>query len=370
MGLRVGLNAAFLENPLTGSGQYLFQLHAALARLGNGRTYRLLAPRRGQGDRACVPSWLPGKQLRKLYLEQVGVPVGGRQEGCNVLHYPYFAAPLLSPAPVVVTVHDVIPLLLPEYRGSSLVRAYSALAAAATRRAAYVVCDSACSQRDAVRLLGVPVQRTRVVYLAATPGLAPASREEAAAARRRFGLGERFFFYIGGLDARKNLGVLLEAFARLVAKHPEAELAIAGTAPSTSALFPDWIGQVRRLGLERQVRFLGRLGEADKNVLYSAALAFVYPSLYEGFGLPPLEAMACGAPVACADGSSLPEVTGEAALLLPPRDVAAWDEALGRLWEDEGLRRELRQRGPEQASHFSWDETARQTAEVYECACS
>ncbi|MHB1133605.1 MAG: glycosyltransferase family 4 protein [Chloroflexota bacterium] len=370
MGLRVGLNAAFLEYPRTGSGQYLAQLAKALPALGRGHTYRLLGSRPGLGNRACVPGWLPGKQPRKLYLEQVGLPWACRGERCDVLHYPYFAAPLLSPAPVVVTVHDVIPLLLPEYRGPALVRLYMALAAAATRRARFVVCDSLCSQRDAVRLLGLAPERTRVVYLAAAPELGPADPAAAAAARRRHGLGERFFFYVGGLDARKNLGVLLEAFAPLARRYPEAQLAIAGALSPPSALFPDWQARARRLGLGSSVRFLGGISEEDKNLLYAAAQAFVFPSRYEGFGLPPLEAMACGTPVVCADAASLPEVVGEAALALPPDDVPAWGEALARIWQDEALRAELAARGRARAAAFTWEETARQTAEVYECACS
>jgi len=132
--------------------------------------------------------------------------------------------------------------------------------------------------------------------------------------RARFGLAERFLFYVGGLDTRKNLGVLLEAFAALARRHPEAQLALAGAVPPSSTLFPDWQARARRLGLGDSVRWLGAVSEEDKNVLYSACLAFVYPSRYEGFGLPPLEAMACGAPVACADAGSLPEVVGDAAL--------------------------------------------------------
>lgn len=370
MGLRVGINAAFQSQPTTGSGQYLAHLLTALAHLGCGQSYHLLASTVAGGGRPCVPTWLPGRQPRKLYLEQVGAPWVGRTERLDVLHYPYFAAPLLSPAPVVVTVHDVIPLLLPEYRGSAFVRLYMALAAAATRRARWIICDSFCSFHDAQQLLGVAAERARVIYLAPGPGLGPAPAGEVEAARRRFGLGERFFFYVGGLDVRKNLGVLLEAFAVVVQAHPEAQLALAGSAPGTSSLFPDWRGLAQRLGLAERVRFLGAVSEEDKNLLYSAALAFVFPSLYEGFGLPPLEAMACGTPVACAQASSLPEVVGDAAWLLPARDADAWGQALLRLWEDEALRAELRASGLERAHHFSWEKTARETAEVYECACS
>ncbi len=369
MGLRIGINAAFREAPATGSGQYLVQLAAALQSVAPEHTYRLLLPRAGADGRVCVPGWLRGKNLRKLFLEQVGVPLAAVAERLNLMHYPYFAAPLASPVPVVVTVHDVIPLALTAYRGSPLVRAYTALVGLATRRARVVICDSLHAKRDAVRLLQLPPERVRVVYLAPAPGLRPATDAEAAAVRERFGLGARFFFYVGGLDRRKNLGVLLRAFARMAARYPQAQLAIAGTAPGRGALFPDWRGLAANLGLGDRVRFLGHVSEVEKAHLYSAALAFAFPSLYEGFGLPPLEAMACGAPVVCANASSLPEVVGEAALLLPAGDVAAWAEALARLWEDEALRRELRRQGLALAAQFTWEKTARETAEVYaECA--
>lgn len=370
MGLRIGLNAAFRDLPATGSGQYLAQLWANLPGANPSHTYRLLlpVPEPGSAGYAGAPRWLRGKQARKLYLEQIGVPRAAKVERLDVIHYPYFAAPWRSPAPVVVTVHDVIPLLLPAYRGSVLVRAYTALVAATTRRARFVVCDSRCSQADAIRLLGLSPERTRVVYLAAPPDLEPVSAEEAEAVRHRFDLGPRFIFYVGGFDQRKNLAVVLRAFARLVTRHPEALLAIAGAPPAASDLFPDWRQLAARLGLGERVRFLGRVDDDEKKYLYSAATAFAFPSLYEGFGLPPLEAMACGTPVLCADTSSLPEVVGDAAMLLGARDVEAWAEAMLRVWEDDGLRTDLRARGLARAERFSWQQTAREMGEVFECA--
>lgn len=361
MGPRVGLNAAFYDQPHTGSGQYLRHLLEGLRVTRGDLRCRLLGA-------TGKPAWLPGKNLSKVYLEQVGVPLAGG--AVDLLHYPYFAAPLLSPRPVVVTVHDLIPILLPRYRGGWTARLYTALAAAATRRARLIICDSEHSRGDCLRLLNVPRERTRVVYLAAAPDLGPADPETAAAVARRHGLEGRFLLYFGGLDHRKNLGTLLRGFADFARGREDALLAVAGRAQGTGPLFPDWPALARALGLERQVRFLGHVPEEEKAALYTAAWGFVFPSAYEGFGLPPLEAMACGTPVVCADASSLPEVVGDAALLAPADSPSAWTAALARLWDDAEPRGELAARGRARAHLFTWEKTARETAEVYECALS
>ncbi len=370
MALKVGINALFLERPFTGSGQYLTSLVAALRRREDGTEYCLLlsqAQAEEQG-RQVAPAWLRHDTLRKMYVEQLGAPLAARAERLDVLHYPYFAAPLVTPAPCVVTVHDVIPLLLEDYRGPLPVRAYMSLAAATTSRASIVVCDSVWSQRDAIRVLGLPPERARVVYLAAGEEMRPASEGEQRAIRERYGLERPFIFYIGGLDRRKNLGVLLEAFSRFQRQHSEVELVIAGGRPGAGRLFPDWQALAERLGIAAKVRFIGPVSEAEKAQLYSAGAMFCFPSLYEGFGLPPLEAMACATPVLCANATSLPEVTGDAAQLLPTGDPAAWSEAMRQVYEDDELRQSMISRGLQRASTFSWDETARQMAEVYQCA--
>ncbi len=347
--MRVGFNGLFLGRPMTGTGQYSLHLAACLARVAPDVC---LALQRHEERHS----------LDKLLWEQALWQRQALRDGCQVLHNPYFAAPLLRRRPCLVTVHDLIPLVLPAYRASRLVRWYMALVSRAVRAGASVSADSRHSADDVRRLLGLAADRVHVVYLGVEPRFRPPGQAEVEDLRVRYRLPERFLLYLGGYDARKNLPRLLGAYARPNNLPP---LVLAGRLPQPGPLFPDVLAIVRQLGLEGRVIALGPFPEEDKALLYGAASAFVFPSLYEGFGLDPLEALACGTPVACSSASSLPEVVGEAALLFDPRDEAALAAALGRICGDEDLRTELRKRGPEQARTFNWERTARETADIY-----
>jgi len=393
--MHVAINGLFLQNPNTGTGQYTLRLLNALAAAGQANTYTVCIepqgyrpPTLGQNARFAVfkgpvlsPSW------RKLYVEQVGFPLTCRRAQAQVAHVPYFAPPLVKACPTVVTIHDLITLLLPEYRRSPLVRAYNTLISVAARRADAIIADSLHTQRDVSRVLGIPAERIRVVYLAAEDRFRPITRSsDLAAVRQRYGLPEDFIFYIGGLNRHKNVATLLQAFATLRHRLPRPyTLAIAGRAHADNpAVYPDLPRLARELGLTvgdntgrtsqdtaiADVQFLRFVPEEDKPFLYNAARLFVFPSLYEGFGLPPLEAMACGTPVVCSKAASLPEVVGNAALLVDPNNPADLAQAMLAALTDESLRAYLRQQGLAQAARFSWEKTARETLQVYEEACS
>jgi glycosyltransferase involved in cell wall biosynthesis len=288
-----------------------------------------------------------------------------------VLLVPYFAPPVRSRVPVVTTVGDIIPLLLPEYRGRAHVRAYMGLVRRAVRGSAQILTFSARSRDDIVAHLRLPRERVTPVLLAAgdqySPGDQAAARAEVA---RRYGLHEPFIYYVGGLDARKNVATLLRAFALLRSRGLPVTLAIAGRAlGGDRALFPDLDALCADLELGPTVRRIDVPLE-DGPLLYRACTVFAFPSRYEGFGLPPLEAMACGAPVVVSDASSLPEVVGPAALRVPPDDVVGWAAALGRLLGDPGLRAELRAQGLAQAARFSYRRVAEETLAVLEGAAA
>jgi glycosyltransferase involved in cell wall biosynthesis len=362
--MRIGINTLFLERPDTGSGQYTRHLLEALAKVDSTNEYLLFSP----GPSPPIPNiQYPISNLAKLWFEQVTFPLACRREGIDLSHVPYFASPLFPTVPTVVTVHDLIPLILPAYRGSLLVRLYTRLVAAAARKAEAIITVSRASERDIVRYLHIPPERIHVTHEAVGEAFRPVEGEaRLAAIRQKYALPERYLLYLGGFDQRKNLSALLRAFALLVNKKRQARLVVAGRLPGRdSPLFPDPRRLVRELGVGERVTFTGWVPEGDKPALLSGATAFVFPSLYEGFGLPPLEAMACGTPVIASNHSSLPEVVGEGGILVEPADVEALAEAMGVLWIDDALRAELRQRALAQADKFSWKQTAQETLAVY-----
>ena len=304
------INGWFVGQEGAGSGQYLHHMLAALPQIAPHVRWTLLVPR--AVTLAALPTWrgvvtapvalspLPGA-LRKLWWEQVTMPVWARRLHADVVWTPYWAAPWWQPVPSVVTVHDLIPLLLPAYRGGALQRAYTALVAATARRAACVITVSEASARDVVAHLGVPRARVTSVHHGPNqPDAAVSTPAQCAALRARMDLPARFFLYLGGFDARKNVETLLRAYKRYLDRGGDAavKLVIAGNLPATDSAFaPNPRPVASSLGLGNQVRFIGWVAEADKPALYALATAYFFPSLYEGFGMTVLEAMQAGTPV-------------------------------------------------------------------------
>jgi glycosyltransferase involved in cell wall biosynthesis len=357
--MHVAVNALFLQQPHTGSGQYtrhlLDALHVVDPALRLTSLDGPLMPRAGQR----------GEDLAKLVWEQGVVAMRAARIRADLLHVPYWAPPLFSPIPVVATIHDVIPALLPEYRGGRLVAAYTRLVGIAARRARRLIVDSECSKRDLARVVGVPADRVDVAPLAADSRFRPIDQPVAAAyCRDRWGLGRPFFLYVGGNDVRKNVPALLHAWSAASRQLSGHELVIAGTMRQEPPFFPDVQGLAAELGLKR-IRLLGAVSDVEKHQLLGSCMAFVWPSRYEGFGLPPLEAMQSGAPVISSDRSAMPEVVGEAGILISPDDVEAIAEAIVLLASDEGLRERLRAAGLVQAAQFSWQRTAELTMASY-----
>jgi len=379
--MRIGISAAFWGQQHTGSGQYLHNLVLRLQQLATHDELLLL-----------IPTWLTGSllpevdsqhlatpfdglnfDLAKLWFEQVAFPRACRQQAVDVAHVPYFAPPLHPSVPTVVTIHDLIPLLLPAYRGSLLVRAYSSLVARGAHRSALILTDSHASRWDIIYHLHVSPERIRTIYLAADAEYRFVRQgAEREAVRQEYGLPPSYFLYLGGFDQRKNVTSLLRAFALVIASQRLRStastpwLVLAGRLPARDTAFtPDPRRIARQLGIDRQVVFAGWVAGEDKPALYSGARAFVFPSRYEGFGLPPLEAMACGTPVIASDAGSLPEVVGPGGILVPPDDVAGLADAMNSLWEDGALQRELSERAQNQAARFSWARTAQDTWASY-----
>jgi glycosyltransferase involved in cell wall biosynthesis len=382
--MRIGINTLFFRYPASGSGQYLLHLLKALAEVDEENEYVLLGPPlpalplttgpRMRYEVAAVPALLArSENIEKLIWEQYTSPRAAQRSGVDLLHIPYFAPPLHARLPVVVTVHDVIPWHIAVYRAGARIEAYMRLIERAVRRATLIITVSEHARRDIAETLRLPEERIRVIYEAAGEEFRPVHDPEVlAAARARYGLAEnqRYVFYLGGLDARKNVVQLVRAFARVYARlgEPDLRLFISGDPEKQQGpRFPDPRPVAAELGIADKVIFRF-VSDADKAAIYSAAGLFVFPSLYEGFGLDPLEAMACGAPVVCSNRTSLPEVVGNAALSVDPEDLDALAEAMYAVLSDITLEADLRARSLRRATHFNWRKTASETLAAYEAA--
>nr|MBC7244617.1 glycosyltransferase family 4 protein [Chloroflexota bacterium] len=282
----------------------------------------------------------------------------------DVLFIPAHVLPLVHPRRSVVTVHDLGYLYYPQaytlwarwyLRWST---AYNA------RAAAHIIADSKATKRDLLHHCQAPPEKITVIYPGYNPDFAPV-RDPArlASVRERYGIPSTYVLYVGTLQPRKNLMGLLDAFAVLVKQGKEIHLVIAG---KKGWLYEPLFAHVRQLGLEEWIHFTGYVPQEDLPVLLSGARVFVLPSFYEGFGLPILEAMACGTPVVCSNISSLPEVAGDAAILVNPHDTAELAQALGQILDDDDLHHRLAQRGLHQVCQFPWEKCAQQTLQVLE----
>lgn len=300
--------------------------------------------------------------------EQVQIPALVRQLDADLFHAPYYVRPyLLWPCPSVVTLYDVIPRLFPQEVSPRARILFDALTRLAIRSSQHVLTISTSARNDLVAAYRLNPQHVTVTPLAADNRFRPQPAEVIHEIRERYALPERYILALASNKPHKNLPLLVEAFAHLVGKHTNSvegvSLVVAG---HWDTRYPEAREVAKRFSLGQQVRFLENIADADLPGLYAGAICFAFPSRYEGFGLPPLEAMACGTPVLCGAVSSLPEVIGEAGFLVDVTNAEALSDGLRRLLDSPQLRAELRERGLRQAGTFSWQETARRTLAVYE----
>lgn len=346
-----------------GIARYTTLLVDALAALEGPEDYFVLRGRRG--------SWRPRVAQRRVItpphnrLERWTLPleVAMHRHWPALLHSVDHVAPIWGPWRSVVTLHDLAFMLYPETHTAAS-RTYYAATGESVRRAERVIAVSQRTASDAIRLLGVEPARVRVVPEAAAPSFGPRSENDFAALMQRLGLNVKprgYALFVGTLEPRKNVPLLLEAFA-LVRRELDVQLLLVG---GRGWLDEPIFAARERTGLTQAAHFLGGLGEEELAVLYSQAGVFVLPSLYEGFGLPVLEAMSCGAPVVCSNAGPLPEVAGDAALLLSPLDPAAWARTIVNVLGEPWRADELRQRGFSRAADFSWQRAALATREIY-----
>jgi len=286
-------------------------------------------------------------------------------DGQLLYHSPYYLMPYRPGVPTVLTVYDLIPLLFPHHSTARARLLFRWMTALALRASHHVIAISEATRRDFVTHFRLPSERITTVNLAADPAFRPQPPEAVIALRARYELPDHYVLYLGSNKPHKNLVHLIEAWSHVSRFTPHASRITLVIAGAWDPRYPEARQRATALGLDEHVRWLGPVPDEDLPALYSGADLFVFLSLYEGFGLPPLEAMACGTPVIASNTSSLPEVVGDAGILVDPHDVAGLVEAIERLLTDDHLRAGLRARGLEQAGRFTWEKTARQTLRVY-----
>ncbi len=350
--VRIGIDARKLHD--FGIGTYIRNLLRQLAHLDHQTEFVLL----------CRPEDVPslatlGANLRPVaetsgnysIIEQIRIPLALKREGVTLFHAPHYVLPPLVPCRSVVTIHDCIHLMFPQYLPNRLALGYArASIFAAARRATRVLTVSESSKRDILRFVDIKPEKIDVIYNADDLRFAVEPREEdVSRVRERYQLQDEFVLYAGNVKPHKNLERLIEAF-HLVRRRglDHLKLVLIGDEISRYAALRR---AVHRHQLHQYVRFLGYLPEETLAVMYRLAGVFVFPSLYEGFGLPPLEAMASGTAVVTSNVSSLPEVAGDAAVLVDPYDPK--------------FRRDLRARGTARARQFSWEKSVRRVREIY-----
>ncbi len=310
--------------------------------------------------RVIRTAWPTARPMGRIMWEQTVLPGVLRRLGADLLHAPAFVGPLVSPCPQVITLHDLSFFRHPAFFKRANRLYLGTMTPLACRRAAAVIAVSEFTAREAVALMGVAPERVHVITHGVDPRFCPLPSAEVARFRAAQGLPERFILHMGTLEPRKNLARLVQAFAQ--GAPADVHLVLAG---GRGWLYETIFAEVTRLGVQDRVHFPGYIPAETQALWYNAADLFAYISLYEGFGLPVLEALACGTPTLASATTALPEASGDAALTVPPDDVAAIADGLARLLRDDPLRAELRERGLAHAARFSWEATAQRTAALY-----
>ena len=365
--MRIGIDVRKLHD--FGIGTYIRNLLRQLARLDSETDYVLLCRPEDRGALAGLgENFRPVTEPAANYslAEQIKVPWALRREKVALFHAPHYVLPPLVSCRSVVTIHDCIHLMFPEYLPNRLALAYArASIAGASKRATRVLTVSESSKRDILRFVDIPAEKIHVIYNAYDERFGVNPREEdIVRVRERYQLGHDFVLYAGNVKPHKNLARLIEAF-HLVRKRglDHLTLILIGDEISKYAALRRAVHQHQ---LHKYVRFLGYVPEETLAVMYRLAGVFVFPSLYEGFGLPPLEAMASGTPVVTSNVSSLPEVAGDAALLVDPHDPHAIAHGIYTVLTDEGVRLDLRRKGALRAQQFSWEASVQRIHAIYD----
>lgn len=369
--MKIGFEASALQGRKSGVGYYAENLLAGMMSVAPQHDYVLFSNRDIGDTRLPVPGerlYDRGLIQARAAWMQTTLPGSIRRAAPDVCHFPNYLAPLSSPCPYVVTIHDMTLYITPRFHSFKKLVLDRTLLPHVARRAAGIVTVSNSAREDIVRHLRVPRDKVRVVMNAVSPTFRPVTDPaRLSAVLHRYGIDVPYILFVGTIEPRKNIARLVQAFARLKRAGFPHKLVLVGQ--------PGWhfqpiYAEIEQQGVTRDVILTGYVPLEDLPVLYSGAECMAFPSLYEGFGLPVLEAMACGTPVVTSASSSLAEVAGDAALLVDPRSVEHITDALARVHDDPQLAGDLSTRGLARAARFTWENAARATLDLYEAVRS
>jgi glycosyltransferase involved in cell wall biosynthesis len=369
--MHIAIDAHAVGTGLAGNETYIANLIEALAEVDTTNRYTLYVTKREALERFHNrwPNFNARLTLPHTPLVRIPVTLVAelRRRPVDLLHVQYTAPPF-APCPVIPTIHDLAFEHIPETFKRRSWMQLRLTVRRTVRRSAHIITVSEFSRRDLIETYRIAPEHITVTPEAAPRSFTPSEAKEVERVRARYKIEGDYILAVGSIQPRKNLARLLAAYADLLHARPQVKLPRLVLVGKRAWLYAETLRSVNDLGLESNVTFTGYVPERDLPPLYSGALCFVYPSYFEGFGLPPLEAMKCGAPVITGNRTSLPEVIGRAGLMVDPFDKDAIAEAMRRIIEDSVLRQTLRERGFEQANSFDWRETARLTLQAYERA--
>jgi glycosyltransferase involved in cell wall biosynthesis len=363
--MRIGIDARLTHYRKAGISQYILQLIDGLARCGAEDEFVVLQSFRSKEPILDRPNF----SMRRIFtpshhrMEQIVLPAELSVLGLDVLHSPDFIPPFRRRCRSVITIHDLVFMMYPHFLTKDAARYYGQIDQAVKRTDA-IIAVSQATKMDVMRLLGVPEGKITVIYEAASPIFRPMrSPELVQRVRGRFGIRGDYILFVSTIEPRKNVSALLKAFRQVLDNYrPDVKLVLAG---EKGWLYDDVLAQVRDLKLLDDVLFLGRVSTEELLWLYNGAQVLVAPSIYEGFGLTPLEAMACGTPVVVSNVSSFPEIVSDAGLQVDPNNIDELAVAIWRTLSDAELRACLVEKGLKRAALFSWDKAARETLTLY-----
>jgi glycosyltransferase involved in cell wall biosynthesis len=372
--MRIGIDISTLTRFLDGVNCYLLNLVEHLSLVDGENTYILYTNRK---IKDLIPdidikggnfSIRESDNSHRLVWMQAQLPFLLKRDRVDVLHSPCYNVPLVSGVPSVVTVHDMTSSLFPKQFVLKHRLIYSTMVPLSARKAARIIAVSGQTRDDITRIFNVAAEKIDVIHEGVNKKFYPRDKGETDRISEKYGLEKDYILFIGTLQPRKNLVYLVKAFDlfnRTSNKDGKYELVIAG---KKGWFYKEIFSTVEKLGLASRVRFLGHVPEEDLPALYTGASLFVFPSLYEGFGLPPLESMACGTPVIASNTSCFPEVLGDSAVLVDPNDVSMLASEMARILYDGILGEKMVSLGFARAKEFTWEKMARETIQTYRSA--